>query len=77
MKVDTPGTMGAVGWCQEPHDSAVRKRAAGREKDQAFVAVLVRDGHVGVEPGSVPARPGAVAPPGRAGASLGMLDRLA
>ena len=49
VKVDTPGTMGAVGWCQEPHDSAVRKRAAGREKDQAFVAVLIRDGHVGID----------------------------
>ena len=46
VKVDTPGTMGAVGWCLEPHDLAVSKLAAGREKDAAFVSALVRDGHV-------------------------------
>ena len=49
VKVDTPGTMGAVGWCLEPHDLAVSKLAAGREKDAAFVTALVRDGHVGVD----------------------------
>lgn len=47
VKVDTPGTMGAIGWCLEPHGLAVSKLAAGREKDAAFVAALVRDGHVG------------------------------
>ena len=46
VKVDTPATMGAVGWCLEPHDLAVSKLAAGREKDAAFVTALVRDGHV-------------------------------
>ncbi len=49
VKVDTPATMGAVGWCLEPHDLAVSKLAAGRERDAAFVAALVRDGHVGID----------------------------
>jgi hypothetical protein len=42
VKVDTPGTMGAVGWCLEPHDLAVSKLAAGREKDLAFVGTMIR-----------------------------------
>lgn len=41
IKVDTPGTMGAAGWCLEPHDLAVSKLAAGREKDIAFVETMV------------------------------------
>ena len=32
---------GAIGWCLEPHDLAVSKLAAGREKDMAFVEVMV------------------------------------
>jgi hypothetical protein len=44
VKVETPGTMGAVGWCLEAHDLAVSKLAAGREKDLAFVAAMVRLG---------------------------------
>jgi hypothetical protein len=42
IKVDTPGTMGAIGWCLEPHDLAVSKLAAGRENDLAFVEAMVR-----------------------------------
>lgn len=42
IKVDTPGTMGAVGWCLDPHDLAVSKLAAGREKDVAFVRTMVQ-----------------------------------
>lgn len=34
--------MGATGWCLEPHDLAVSKLAAGREKDRHFVAVMLR-----------------------------------
>lgn len=33
--------MGAVGWCLEPHDLAVSKLAAGREKDVAFVGTML------------------------------------
>jgi hypothetical protein len=36
-------TMGATGWCLDPHDLAVSKLAAGREKDRRFVAVMLRD----------------------------------
>jgi hypothetical protein len=42
VKVETPATMGAVGWCLEAHDLAVSKLAAGREKDLAFVGTMLR-----------------------------------
>lgn len=44
VKVENPNTAGAVGWCLDPHDLAVSKLAAGREKDMAFVGVMVRSG---------------------------------
>lgn len=37
-----PGTRGAVGLCLEVHDLAVSKLVAGRPKDDAFVAELLR-----------------------------------
>jgi hypothetical protein len=49
IKVETPGTMGAIGWCLEPHDLAVAKLAAGREKDLAFVQTMVREKLVSVD----------------------------
>lgn len=42
VRVETAGTAGAVGWCLEPHDLAVSKLAAGREKDLEFVETMVR-----------------------------------
>jgi hypothetical protein len=42
VKVQNDNTMGAAGWCLEPHDLAVSKLAAGREKDLAFVQAMVR-----------------------------------
>jgi hypothetical protein len=42
VKVETPATMGAVGWCLEVHDLAVSKLAAGREKDLLFVQAMLR-----------------------------------
>ena len=35
-------TDGAIGWCLEPHDLAISKLAARREKDLAYVAALLR-----------------------------------
>jgi hypothetical protein len=32
---------GAIGWCLEPHDLAVSKLIAGRDKDFDFVGVMV------------------------------------
>lgn len=49
IKVETPATMGAVGWCLEPHDLAVSKLAAGREKDIAFVEAMVRKKYISPE----------------------------
>ena len=42
IRIDTPGTAGAVGWTLEPHDLAVSKLAAGREKDFRFVETMIR-----------------------------------
>lgn len=49
VRVATPQTMGAVGWCLEPHDLAVSKLAAGRDKDLAFVQAMVRHGLIKLE----------------------------
>ena len=35
-------TGGAIGWCLEPHDLALSKLAARREKDLAYVSALLR-----------------------------------
>ncbi len=40
--VESENTRGAIGWCLEVHDLAVSKLVAGREKDVAFVAGLLR-----------------------------------
>ena len=42
VKVENSNTMGAVGWCLEPHDLAVSKLAAAREKDLEFVGAMIR-----------------------------------
>jgi hypothetical protein len=41
IRLHNENTMGATGWCLEPHDLAVSKLAAGREKDHNFVAVML------------------------------------
>ena len=40
IRVETPATMGAVGWCLEPHDLAVSKLAAARPKDYSYVKAM-------------------------------------
>jgi hypothetical protein len=42
VRVENENTRGAIGWCLEPHDLAVSKLVAGREKDLTFVAGLLR-----------------------------------
>jgi hypothetical protein len=42
VPIKTPGTRGATGWCLHPHDLALAKLAAGREKDLRFVAEMAR-----------------------------------
>ena len=49
VRVENENTRGNIGWCLEPHDLAVSKLAAGREKDIPFVAALIRHGLVRVE----------------------------
>jgi hypothetical protein len=47
IRFATPATMGAEGLCMEPHDLAISKLCAGREKDLEFVRGLVEIGLVG------------------------------
>ena len=49
VKVETAATFGAVGWCLDPHDLAVSKLVAGREKDLAFVASMLHAGLASAE----------------------------
>lgn len=42
VPVCNENTRGATGWCLEPHDLAVSKLAAGREKDLLFVGAMLR-----------------------------------
>ena len=49
VKLETPNTGGAVGWCLSPADIAISKLAAGREKDLDYVAVLLSSGCVRAE----------------------------
>lgn len=47
--VDNPNTYGFRGICLEPGDLAASKLAAGRPKDLAYVAVLLREAVVSVD----------------------------
>lgn len=42
VPVSNENTGGATGWCLEVHDLAVSKLVAGRQRDDAFIAVLIR-----------------------------------
>ena len=42
IAIRTPGTRGATGWCLHPHDLALSKLAAGRDKDLRFVADMAK-----------------------------------
>ena len=46
IAVDNANTGGAAGLCLDPHDLALSKYAAGREKDLQFTAALARHGLV-------------------------------
>jgi hypothetical protein len=43
-----PSTAPGTGWCLEPHDLALAKLSAGREKDMPYVAALIDAGLVSV-----------------------------
>ena len=49
MPIRNENTGGATGWCLDVHDLAVSKLAAGRDKDLAFVRVLVQHGMADVD----------------------------
>ncbi len=43
IRVHNENTANAIGWCIEVHDLAISKLVAGREKDMAFLRVLLRE----------------------------------
>ncbi|WP_432983937.1 DUF6036 family nucleotidyltransferase [Dactylosporangium sp. CA-233914] len=49
VEVTGANTAGARGLCLEPHDCALSKLAAGREKDHAFVAALLDAGLINAD----------------------------
>ena len=49
VAVKNENTRGNIGWCLEPHDLAVAKAVAGREKDLLFLREAARSGLVGRE----------------------------
>ena len=44
VRVEGPGTAGAVGLCLEPHDLAISKLMAGRDKDLEYLRVAAFSG---------------------------------
>jgi hypothetical protein len=42
VRLENENTRGAIGWCLEPHDLAISKLVAGREKDLHFIAAMLR-----------------------------------
>jgi hypothetical protein len=46
IRLESPNTDGAAGFCLDPHDLVLSKYVAGREKDLAFNQALVRYGCV-------------------------------
>jgi hypothetical protein len=56
VRVESPATGGAVGWCIDTHDLAISKYVANREKDRLFLAELRAAGLV--QEGTLLARAG-------------------
>lgn len=54
VRIQNSNTDLKIGYCLEPHDLAVSKLVAGREKDLAFVEAMLR--HLPVEPSVLKAR---------------------
>jgi hypothetical protein len=67
VPIHNENTRGATGWCLEPHDLAVSKLVAGREKDLAYVSAMVR--HRLVDPATIRERLAATALPSEAARS--------
>lgn len=49
VPVSNENTKGAIGWCLEPHDLAISKLVAGREKDREYLRVLLKHGLVNAD----------------------------
>ena len=49
VKLQNANTDLKVGWCLEPHDLAVSKLAAGRDKDWPFVSAMLTHGIIHAE----------------------------
>jgi hypothetical protein len=49
VRIQNTNTDSKVGYCLDPHDLAISKLAAGREKDWPFVAEMIRHGFVEID----------------------------
>lgn len=49
VAIRSSATRGATGWCLHPHDLALAKLAAGRDKDLRFVSDMARHGMLDVQ----------------------------
>ena len=76
VRLESPATVGAVGWCLDLHDRAVSKLAAGRPKDRAYVSA--RSDRRLVEVGLLRDRVGVAATmhPTVVAAAIAFIDRL-
>jgi len=75
VRVEGPGTAGAVGLCLDPHDLAISKLIAGREKDLYYLAVAVGAGLLSRET-LLRLLEATTVESGRRDLALGRLDRL-
>jgi hypothetical protein len=46
VEINNDNTQGVSGFCLDPHDLAASKLAAGRDKDLAFVEVMISAGYI-------------------------------
>ena len=75
VRVEGPGTAGAVGLCLDPHDLAISKLIAGREKDLDYLTVAVGAGLLSRET-LLRLLEATTVESGRRDQALGRLDRL-
>jgi hypothetical protein len=75
VRVEGPGTAGAVGLCLDPHDLAISKLIAGREKDLEYLGVAVSAGLLNRDT-LQRLLPSTSLEPDQRGLALGRLERL-
>lgn len=75
VRVEGPGTAGAVGLCLDPHDLAISKLIAGREKDLEYLGIAI-DARLLSRDTLMRLLESTSLEPDQLGLALGRLDRL-